>query len=480
MLSFLKSHKSTLIWFVVAGALTAYLSYIFFYSEDKSLILPGETTNGHHQIEQQCHLCHTEEKKENVFTSSGVPNSACLDCHGEDLDKFSDSHPVRKFKNPENAIFLDHIDAMSCVACHSEHNNKITGEMGVTIPADFCAHCHEVTLENLESHQNLAFNTCDGAGCHNYHDNIALAPSFLLRQFGDPDHLLKKFTPEPKMVPRMVEMEGYQERPALTLQQAAAPPEKLEDQQIKEDWYHSAHAQAGVNCMDCHVDQKNEPGVAWIENPTHKTCATCHDTETTDFLKGKHGMRLAVEGLSPMTPAQARLPMNVENAHKALDCSSCHSSHKYDRQFASHQACLQCHTDEHSLNYENSPHFKAWKTEISGHGPAGSGVSCATCHMPTVERDNHIIVNHNQNDNLTPNEKMLRNTCLHCHGGEFAMSALADEALIEKNFLGEPETRHEGIDWTVETAISKGKEDIIRLKEYLDLLKKDEPPTPTE
>ncbi len=177
MLSFIKSYKNTILWLVVASALSAYLGYIFFYAEDKSAILPGETTNGHHQIEQQCHLCHTDEKKENVFTSSGVPNSACNNCHGEDLSTFSDSHPVRKFKNPENAIFLEHVDAMKCVACHSEHNKKITQPMGVTIPEDFCAHCHEVTLKNLESHKHLEFNTCGGAGCHNYHDNIALRAS---------------------------------------------------------------------------------------------------------------------------------------------------------------------------------------------------------------------------------------------------------------------------------------------------------------
>ena len=470
MSSFLKSYKNTLIWLVVAGGLSAYLSYIFFYSEDKTLILPGATSNGHHQIEQQCDACHTDEKKENVFTSSGVPNSACIKCHGEDLELFSDSHPVRKFKNPENAIFLEHINALQCVECHSEHNEKVTEAMGVTIPADYCAHCHEVTLRNLDSHKNLAFNTCDGAGCHNYHDNTALSPSFLLKQFGEQDFLETQITPASALLTRMVES-GYKPRPPLNVQQADAPEEKLKDDQVNLDWNHSAHATAGVNCMDCHQDKKNEPDTAWIENPTHKTCVKCHDTEVTDFLKGKHGMRLAHEELSPMTPAMARLEMKPDSAHKELNCSSCHSSHRYDREFASHQACIQCHDDEHTNNYETSKHFKTWKNELAGTGPARSGVSCATCHMPTVKRSGQMLVNHNQNDNLTPNEKMLKNTCLHCHGAEYALSALADRSLISKNFNKKPDERHEGVDWSAEASIRRGDENIIKLKEYLELIK---------
>lgn len=469
MLSFIKSNKNILIWLVLTSLLGGRLAYIFFYSEDKSVILPGTTSSGHHQIEQQCHVCHTDEKKENVFTSSGVPNSACNDCHADDLEEFSDSHPTRKFKNPENAVFLQHIDALNCVECHTEHNEKVTGDMGVSIPADYCAHCHEVTLKNLESHQNLAFNTCDASGCHNYHDNMALSPSFLLKQFGKPDHLEQKTTPAQALLPRMIS-EGYEPRAPLTKEQAEAPAEKLADQDAVDAWFSSAHSIAGVNCMDCHEDSRNEPGVAWIENPSHKTCATCHDAENADFLKGKHGMRLSVEGLSAMTPEMARLPMKEASYHESLSCNSCHGSHEYDREFASYQGCIQCHDDEHTQNYEKSKHFKAWKNEVAGTGAANTGVSCATCHMPTIKRGGQMIVNHNQNANLTPNEKMLRNTCMNCHGAEFAMSALADTDIIYSNFRGEPKERHQGVNWSAEAAIKRGDEATIEMKKYLESL----------
>jgi len=467
MLTFLKKHKNKLLWLILAGALGGRLGYIFVSGEDKTIILPGATTNGHHQIEQQCNVCHTDEKKENVFTSSGVPNSACMSCHGDDLEAFSDSHPVRKFKNPENAIFTKHIDALNCVECHKEHNLKITEEMGVTIPKDNCAHCHQVTLDNLESHKNLGFNTCDTAGCHNYHDNVALSPAFLRKQYGKPDHKEVQIRKTGDLLTRMIE-NGFRERDPLTASQANAPADKMTNQEHIDEWDASAHARAGVNCMDCHEDSTNAPGVAWIEFPTEKTCAKCHDTETDDFYKGKHGMRLK-EGLSAMTPEFARIPMHVDAAHSALSCSSCHSDHNYDREFASYQACIQCHNDEHTQNYEKSKHFKTWKSEVAHKSPTGSGVSCATCHMPSVDRDGHWIVNHNQNANLTPNG-------LQCHGAEFAMSALADESVILGNFSKKPEKRHPGVLWAANLAIEKGDEATIKMKEFLDSIKTDEEP----
>ena len=475
MLSFLKKNKNLILWLIIAGALGGRLGYIFFVGEDKTVILPGATTNGHYQIEQQCDACHTDEKKENVFTSSGVPNSACIQCHGQDLDDFSDSHPVRKFKNPENEVFLKHINALNCVECHKEHNLKITQPMGVTIPADNCAHCHvgTETLDNLETHKNLGFNTCEASGCHNYHDNVALSPGFLRKQYGKPDHLDEQVRQTSQLVARMLE-DGFKARAPLTPAEADAPEDKMTDSAHIDAWAKSAHMRGGVNCMDCHQDESNEPGVAWIQNPTEKTCAQCHEPETNDFYKGKHGMRLA-EGLSAMTPEMARIPMHTDVAHEALSCSSCHSSHQYDREFASYQACIQCHSDEHTQNYENSKHFKTWKSEVAGTGVKGSGVSCATCHMPTVKRGGQWIVNHNQNANLTPNEKMLKDTCLQCHGAEHAMSALADESLVIGNFHKKPEKRHPGVLWSAETAMQKGDEATLQVQEFIDSMNKEKP-----
>jgi len=81
-----------------------------------------------------------------------------------------------------------------------------------------------------------------------------------------------------------------------------------------------------------------------------------------------------------------------------------------------------------------------FEAEVAGEAKSGTGVSCATCHMPRVEDDDdNVFVQHNQNNNLRPNEKMLREVCMDCHGMQFSMNALADTQLIDQCF-GESST----------------------------------------
>jgi len=161
-------------------------------------------------------------------------------------------------------------------------------------------------------------------------------------------------------------------------------------------------------------------------------------------------MRLR-QGLSPMTPEQARLPMHETAADKELGCNSCHTAHKDDVKTAAVDACLECHNDDHSNAYKDSSHYALWEKELSGDLPKGSGVSCATCHMPRVALDvndwlRRTVVQHNQNATLTPNEKMIRPACIQCHGLEFSINALADKALIKNNFSEKPSVHINSMD----------------------------------
>ena len=70
-------------------------------------------------------------------------------------------------------------------------------------------------------------------------------------------------------------------------------------------------------------------------------------------------------------------------------------------------------------------------------------ISCASCHLPRRHDQGSVSVVHNQNDNLRPNEKMVRDVCLPCHGLGFSLDALADTALVKKNFRGRPARRLE-------------------------------------
>src|SRR5262249_2193965 len=163
--------------------------------------------------------------------------------------------------------------------------------------------------------------------------------------------------------------------------------------------------------------------------PSLAGCRRCHESEGAGFDAGKHGMRAAA-GLTAMTPALARRPMRADAADHALGCGTCHDVHRVDTRRAAVDACLGCHDDAHSRAYEGGSHFAAWKAELAGTAPPGSGVSCATCHLPRAARRERgrdvVAVDHDQNGNLRPVTKMVRSVCMRCHGVGYSLDALAD------------------------------------------------------
>jgi len=431
------------IWLAISIAFISVLGYYMFAAADKSVFMPGPMTSGHHQIGVACESCHTD-----ALGGSEVLQEACVSCHGDDRKKPFDSHPRSKFTDPRNADQLQNIDALMCVTCHTEHQPEMTGKNGLSRPADFCAHCHSDIGKDRPSHDGMGFDTCNASGCHNFHNNRALYTDFLVKHLGEPDVLEHPALPEREFASVLGELMDY---PAdrypvepLTAAQADAPADISVEASVHNDWMETSHARSGVNCSACHeVETETGDEAVWVEQPTHQVCAQCHSLEVARFQRGKHGMRLAVE-LPSMTPSEARLPMRPEASHTQLGCSSCHQAHRFDVQVAAVDSCLECHSDKHSLAYKQSSHFRLWEQEHSGDGEPGSGVSCASCHMPRVDFDvndwmSRIMVDHNQNATLSPNEKMIRPACLHCHGLAFTLDALADDNLIETNFQGRPQ-----------------------------------------
>jgi hypothetical protein len=430
---------------VVTGS--AYLGAVLTTSAvgSKTVFLPGATTDGHYQIEIACETCHTPFQ--------GVRNDACVGCHGEELAAVDDSHPRSKFTDPRNADLLARLDATLCVSCHREHRPDMTRAMGVTLPDDFCRTCHADVGTDRPSHAGLRFETCASAGCHNFHDNTALYEDFLVAHAGDP---ALSATPH---VPRRSPIGGKgrntgKAMPALSLP-SDAPPHVTLDAPVIARLESSSHARAGVNCTGCHTGVAGSTSRGtWVAKPSEGECAVCHDRETAGFMEGRHGMRRA-RGLTPMTPGLARRPIRAAARELELSCSSCHSAHAFDTRTAAAKACLACHDDDHSRAYERSPHAVLWKQELAGTAPAGTGVACATCHLPRLElreAPGTVVVQHNQNSNLRPNEKMARTVCLACHGLGFSLDALADPRLIANNFTGRPQRRVASIEMAARRA----------------------------
>lgn len=425
-------------WLLFTALLGGYGAFRF-TGRNQSVYLPGVTSNGHYQIEMACRSCHTP--------FGGVTDEACLKCHAEARDK-ADSHPESKFNDPRNADRVAKIDARKCTTCHTEHFPEATDREGFTLPKDYCVECHADVGTERPSHAGIAFTTCSDGGCHNYHDNRALWEDYLKKHIGEPPLFAVAKVPV-----RGVLAVANAAKPLVTKDQDAPRTVKIAAAMLTE-WEESAHAKAGVNCSGCHGGVGSAP---WVNTPTLAICASCHAGENKGFREGKHGMRLAAD-LSPMSPGLARLPMKADAKERELGCHSCHASHRYDAKEAAVASCLGCHDDQHSQAYGQSPHFKLWQAEIAGTAEAGTGVSCATCHLPRMSKTTGqgVMVQHDQNDNLRPNEKMVLNVCTSCHGVGFSLDAMADAELVRKNFNGRPSKHVASVDM-VEKRAGQGK-----------------------
>lgn len=429
-------------WGFATVTLSAYLAFAM-VKGDRGLFLIGRTTDAHHQIELACNACHKP------FGGTDALQQACVGCHGADLKAANDTHPISKFTDPRNADRVAILDARVCVTCHREHRPGITRAMAVTLPDDYCHLCHKDIAKERPSHAKLPFDGCTTSGCHNFHDNRALYEDFIEKHMGQPRTLAMPAVL--KRVEKPLPAGGQTKRP-LTAADADAPESAKGDVKVTTDWAASPHAKSGVNCTDCHT--RTDPATrakSWIAKPTLAECRTCHAGEAKGFVEGKHGMRLAQE-MSPMTPAMARVPMRKDAHEKTLGCATCHGAHGFETKAAAVEACESCHADDHTKAYRASTHFKLWQAELAGTAPPGSGVSCATCHLPreahtTDEGTKTVLVQHNQNVGLRPNEKMIRPVCMSCHGYEFSVDALADKKLVAANFKGDPARKIESTAW---------------------------------
>ena len=231
---------------------------------------------------------------------------------------------------------------------------------------------------------------------------------------------------------------------------AALPAAAVTEQEltaINQQWETSAHAFNNVNCQSCH---QNEETKAFVANPTYESCQSCHEAPVETFLLGKHGIRL-LEDESALQPKMARLPMKHDAFTKQMSCNTCHDAHTVNTLQASVDSCLTCHNDNHSLNYKNSKHGQAVFASISANPelprPNDKMVTCATCHLPRAAQkkgDGTLLVkvNHNNTYNLKPQDRMVGDVCMNCHGMEYGYNSIFDDDLVEANFDRPPTLEH--------------------------------------
>lgn len=179
---------------IIIGVGAVFLSWLIvvfaFGSEQQTIFLPGQTSEGHFLFEASCVSCHDGFKP--------VTNETCLRCHQTEMAE--DKHGPKKFRDPRYAEDLAKLEVLTCTTCHNEHV-YIYGR-GVHLQPDLCMTCHADTINPdekngfLQSHEGFSADGCWTAGCHNFHDHRSISTGFLYDNLDQPPMLPVQVLPE--------------------------------------------------------------------------------------------------------------------------------------------------------------------------------------------------------------------------------------------------------------------------------------------
>ena len=206
-------------------------------------------------------------------------------------------------------------------------------------------------------------------------------------------------------------------------------------------WKNSAHAKNGINCIDCHAADKDDPDAFTHEGAlistlvTPKDCGQCHSDEAGEVENSYHataglilesqdaylahvagGHPAAIAGCESCHGTKVKIDPNSKNKLAAGSwpnsgvgrlnpdgskgaCSACHNRHSFSKsQVRQPETCGKCHLGpDHPQKeiYEESKHGIAYYTNIdkmnldSDTWIVGQDYyeapTCATCHMSATK-----------------------------------------------------------------------------------------------
>ncbi|MEM7770457.1 MAG: cytochrome c3 family protein [Cyanobacteria bacterium P01_E01_bin.6] len=147
-------------------------------TDQQTIFLPGETSEGHFLFEASCASCHEGFKP--------VTNETCMRCH--EAEMADDKHGPKKFRDPRWAADLEKLEVLTCTTCHNEHVHMFG--RGVHLQPDLCMACHQGIIEgDMQSHDGFTPDGCWTAGCHNFHDHRSISTGFLADTLDQPPML---------------------------------------------------------------------------------------------------------------------------------------------------------------------------------------------------------------------------------------------------------------------------------------------------
>ncbi len=180
---------------------------------------------------------------------------------------------------------------------------------------------------------------------------------------------------------------------------------------IVSDWQLSRHSEIGIECDACHGDEhKSADDVAKVKLPTPEICNQCHETQVSQYKKGKHAIAWVSMKAMPTTHMQPMAMIDglkgCGGCHKVglktideikqlkdegsvfghSSCNVCHTRHTFSKLEAQQpQACQTCHQGfDHAQweMYSGSKHgVRNSLKQLGILKPTASAPTCQTCHM---------------------------------------------------------------------------------------------------
>ncbi len=309
--------------------------------------------------------------------------------------------PKSKFTDPRNADRVEILDARYCVTCHQEHRPGITQRDG--------RHAADRLLLPLPSRHRRGPAEPQGSGVRHLRlgglpqlprQPRALCRTSSIKHAGEPDQL----DDATRRAGRLAQGKGRRasrwpsrspaaatptRRPRTPAMPRSSPTGRPTSTPTPASTARAATRPRTSRALDRSARNRDlqelprQPGAHLHRRQARHAAARRHAGRATT---GRFGLFTDAQ-LPPMTPAQARAAdEGRRRSDTALGCNTCHAAHATTASRAKVEACTGCHDDTHTKAYFASPHYELLKRETAGELPRGSGVSCATCHLP-VDRD---------------------------------------------------------------------------------------------
>jgi hypothetical protein len=295
------------------------------------LISPGELSQGHQDIKQQCFSCHQP--------FGGIENDKCIACHtladiGRDSTRVASDGMVMG----EQVLFHENLDKYACTSCHTDHaglnpaaaTNGFAHEILPENIVNDCIACHQKPADEL--HQQLT-NAC--AKCHTtttWEQEMA-------------------FNHDMIQLPERNNCVGCHQK----------PDDKL-------------HQQLTDACAKCHTTTTWEQEMAFnhdmIQLPERNNCVGCHESPNDAFHRTLKDACSKCHSTDEWVPAtfDHDAYFVLDNDHN-VKCATCHLSNNYNT-----YTCYGCH--EHTVSNILQEHREEGITNIT---------NCVSCHRSSDE-----------------------------------------------------------------------------------------------